>query len=100
MTEEDNKYGSTPISSSRVIPLQGGRDGGPEPVAHRAENALFSCYERARRLAMDLPDPLITISPDFLSGEPIFAGTRVMVQTLFEYIDSKLLLAARAPTRQ
>ena len=32
---------------------------------------------------MDLPDPLITISPDYLSGEPVFTGTRVMVQSLF-----------------
>ena len=37
---------------------------------------------------MDLPEPLITISPDYLSGEPIFTGTRVMVQTLFEYIEA------------
>jgi uncharacterized protein (DUF433 family) len=37
---------------------------------------------------MDLPHPLITISPDYLSGEPVFTGTRVMVQTLFEYIEA------------
>lgn len=36
---------------------------------------------------MGLPDPLITISPDYLSGEPIFTGTRLMVQTLFDYIE-------------
>ena len=36
---------------------------------------------------MDLPDPLITISPDFLSGAPIFTGTRVPVQALFDYIE-------------
>jgi len=35
----------------------------------------------------DLPDPLITISPDYLSGAPIFTGTRVPVQALFDYIE-------------
>ena len=36
---------------------------------------------------MDLPDPLITISQDYLSGAPIFTGTRVPVQALFDYIE-------------
>jgi uncharacterized protein (DUF433 family) len=34
---------------------------------------------------MDLPEPLITISPDYLSGAPIFTGTRVPVQ--IDYIE-------------
>ena len=37
---------------------------------------------------MDLPDPLITISPGYLSGAPVFAGTRVPVQTLIEYLEA------------
>jgi uncharacterized protein (DUF433 family) len=36
---------------------------------------------------MDLPEPLITISPEHLSGQPVFAGTRVPVQALFDYIE-------------
>lgn len=36
---------------------------------------------------MDLPDPLISISPDYLSGAPRFTGTRVPVQALFDYIE-------------
>jgi uncharacterized protein (DUF433 family) len=36
---------------------------------------------------MAVPDPLITTSPDRLSGTPVFAGTRVPVQTLMEYIE-------------
>ena len=36
---------------------------------------------------MGLPEPLITISPDYLSGQPVFAGTRVPVQALFDYIE-------------
>lgn len=36
---------------------------------------------------MDLPVPLISISPDYLSGAPRFSGTRVLVQALFDYIE-------------
>jgi uncharacterized protein (DUF433 family) len=34
---------------------------------------------------MQPPDPLITASPDTLSGAPVFGGTRVPVKTLFDY---------------
>jgi uncharacterized protein (DUF433 family) len=37
---------------------------------------------------MPLPDPLITVSPDYLGGTPVFTGTRVMVQSLFDYIEA------------
>lgn len=30
--------------------------------------------------------PIIQISPEVLSGTPVFAGTRVPVQTLFDYL--------------
>jgi uncharacterized protein (DUF433 family) len=33
-----------------------------------------------------LPDPLITASDARLGGEPCFAGRRVPVQTLFDYL--------------
>lgn len=33
-----------------------------------------------------LPSPLITSSPDRLGGAPVFAGTRVPVQTLIDYL--------------
>jgi len=36
---------------------------------------------------MTAPDPLITSSPDRLSGTPVFAGTRVSVQTLLDYLE-------------
>ena len=36
---------------------------------------------------MSVPNPLITRSPDRLSGAAVFAGTRVPVQTLIEYIE-------------
>jgi uncharacterized protein (DUF433 family) len=34
-----------------------------------------------------LPNPLILVSPDFLSGAPVFNGTRVPIQALFDYIE-------------
>jgi len=37
---------------------------------------------------MPLPDPLITSSPDRLGGTPVFAGTRVPVQSLIDYLES------------
>jgi uncharacterized protein (DUF433 family) len=36
---------------------------------------------------MSVPDPLITTSADRLSGTPVFAGTRVPVQTLVDYLE-------------
>lgn len=37
---------------------------------------------------MLVPHPLITTSPDRLSGAPVFAGTRVPVQTLIDYLEA------------
>lgn len=31
--------------------------------------------------------PIITASPDILSGTPVFTGTRVPVQTLIDYLE-------------
>jgi uncharacterized protein (DUF433 family) len=36
----------------------------------------------------DLPAPLITVSPEFLSGAPVFTGTRVPVKALFDYLEA------------
>ncbi len=33
-------------------------------------------------------EPLITTSPQRLSGTPVFAGTRVPVQTLMDYLEA------------
>jgi uncharacterized protein (DUF433 family) len=33
-----------------------------------------------------MPDPLITVSPKRMSGAPVFAGTRVPVRTLFDWL--------------
>ena len=37
---------------------------------------------------MSVPDPLITTSPERLSGTPVFARTRVPVQTLIDYLEA------------
>lgn len=37
---------------------------------------------------MPAPQPLITTSPTRLSGTPVFAGTRVPVQTLIDYLEA------------
>ena len=36
----------------------------------------------------NVPAPLITKSPGRLSGTPVFAGTRVPVQTLIDYLEN------------
>jgi uncharacterized protein (DUF433 family) len=36
---------------------------------------------------MSVREPLITTSPDRVSGTPVFAGTRVPVQTLIDYLE-------------
>lgn len=33
-------------------------------------------------------DKLITVSPDIMSGTPVFAGTRVPIAYLFEHIEA------------
>ncbi|MEO6877850.1 MAG: DUF433 domain-containing protein [Gemmatimonadaceae bacterium] len=35
-----------------------------------------------------LPNPLITSSADRLGGTPVFAGTRVPVQSMIDYIEA------------
>jgi uncharacterized protein (DUF433 family) len=49
-------------------------------------------YCQASRLRMErsmhVPEPLITISQERMSGTPVFAGTRVPVHTLIEYLEA------------
>lgn len=37
---------------------------------------------------MPLPQPLITVSSDYLGGTPVFTGTRVPVKTLFDFLEA------------
>jgi len=37
---------------------------------------------------MSVREPLITTSPDRLTGTPVFSGTRVPVQTLIDYLEA------------
>jgi len=41
---------------------------------------------------MSLPDPLISVSADTLSGAPVFNSTRVSVKALFDYLEAGDLL--------
>jgi uncharacterized protein (DUF433 family) len=34
-----------------------------------------------------MPEPIVTSSPDILSGTPVFAETRVPVQALIDYLE-------------
>jgi uncharacterized protein (DUF433 family) len=34
-----------------------------------------------------MAQPIVTSSPDILSGAPVFAGTRVPVQALIDYLE-------------
>jgi uncharacterized protein (DUF433 family) len=34
-----------------------------------------------------MTEPIVTSSPDILSGAPVFAGTRVPVQALIDYLE-------------
>jgi uncharacterized protein (DUF433 family) len=42
----------------------------------------------------DLPAPLVTVSTDWLGGEPCFTGRRVAVKTLFDYLKTGQTLEA------
>lgn len=35
-----------------------------------------------------MSDALISVSPEIMGGTPVFQGTRVPVQTLFEYLEA------------
>ena len=34
---------------------------------------------------------MITVDPDILGGKPVFRGTRVSIQTLFDYLEESSL---------
>jgi len=35
-----------------------------------------------------MKQPIVTTSPEIMGGTPVFAGTRVPVQTLFDYLEN------------
>ena len=37
-------------------------------------------------IPMPLDSTLISVSPDVMGGTPVFAGTRVPIETLFDYL--------------
>jgi uncharacterized protein (DUF433 family) len=58
--------------------------GGSE--AEEGNAVLGSGYDDGGELVMSAAQAVIRIDPDILSGTPCFAGTRVPVQTLWDYL--------------
>src|SRR5262249_43178690 len=60
----------------------------PEMPARTSRST--NCYGTLKMQQADypLPDPLVTVSPDWLGGEPCFTGRRVPIKTLFDYLKS------------
>ena len=53
-------------------------------------SAEFTSLAEARRLvyASVMKQPVVTSSPEVMGGTPVFANTRVPVQTLFDYLEA------------
>jgi uncharacterized protein (DUF433 family) len=51
-------------------------------------NTPWTTSDERQERSMAVCEPLITTSPARLSGTPVFAGTRVPVQTLIEYLEA------------
>lgn len=47
---------------------------------------LIGWERTAKEIAMLVKEQVIQIDPDILGGKPVFVGTRVPVQTLFDYL--------------
>ena len=62
------------------------RTAGRSPGVTRGTTTLISARTLCRH-AMTLPIPLISSHPDRLGGEPCFAGTRVPVRALIDYVE-------------
>jgi len=53
--------------------------------ARRLSNQIVVASNNAKG-DYPLPDPLVTVSPDWLGGEPCFTGRRVPVKALFDLL--------------
>jgi uncharacterized protein (DUF433 family) len=52
---------------------------------HFMRKVYHSCY--TYETISNMIAPLITCAPDIMGGTPVFAGTRVPVQTLLDYLE-------------
>lgn len=48
----------------------------------------FEILYGANKMLLEESSQIITKSKDILSGTPVFAGTRVPIQTLFDYLEA------------
>jgi len=68
-------------------------DASGRPRAHAATSGLSLGHAQAKVSSRDLSNngimqEAITRDPEVMHGTPVFRGTRVPVQTLFDYIES------------
>lgn len=57
-------------------------------LALTPEQRLLQLQELANRgNLMAMRKPIVSCSPDILGGTPVFAGTRVPIQTLIDYLE-------------
>jgi len=52
---------------------------------------VYGCTKIVNFTYMDI-NALITINADILGGQPVFAGTRVPVETLFDHLEAGVSL--------
>ena len=69
-----------------VLSLEGTGSSVKVLFARKQRYAIFKTGES--EYEMPVPEPLITSSPDRMTGTPVFAGTRVPVQTLIDYLEA------------
>ena len=59
-------------------------------TARRSTSSLEAVLDTGSALVyrIDMSNSVVSVSPDVMSGAPIFPGTRVPVQTLLEYLEA------------
>ncbi|HEX5006241.1 MAG TPA: DUF433 domain-containing protein, partial [Hyphomonadaceae bacterium] len=59
----------------------------PPYVSLRTKPARMACVGYGRAYAAGMDKQVVSRSADVMSGAPVFAGTRVPVQTLLDYLE-------------
>ncbi len=64
-----------------------GRSSATGPVRHMYHDLVYSGQPEQGSLTMAVSKPLVTRSDNILSGTTVFAGTRVPIQALIDYLE-------------
>src|SRR4029434_924993 len=67
---------------------KGTGSGSVKVLVSDVSNVMLYLKNGESEYEMPVPEPLITSSPDRMSCTPVFAGTRVPVQTLIDYLEA------------